>query len=88
MDWRKIGVAIAAIAAIAIAYTAIAAPLGWGGYGMPMGMMGLPMMHGYMPVYDYPQNLQNINETPKYPQSYYVPYGYYRGWHCPMMGYW
>jgi hypothetical protein len=72
-----------------------------GPMGMDMGGMmryGMPMMYrGYgMPVYDYqylqnPQNPsnQNMNETPEqYPQTYNVPYGYYGGWHCPMMGYW
>ena len=69
------------------------------GYGMMGGMMGygMPMMYGYsngMPAnnYQYPQNPQNpsnqnINGTDQYPQTYNVPYGYYGGWHCPMMGY-
>jgi hypothetical protein len=102
MDWKKVGVGVVVAAALVAVYAATAMPWGYGArYGMPMmgGMMGygyggMPMMgygmygggyQGYQP--------EQTNETyqpqsqPQYPQTGYVPYGYYGG-HCPMMGYW
>jgi len=54
-------------------------------------MMG-GMMGGYAPQYG-PSGQRygpayNYTDTPQQPQGYYVPYGYYGGHGCPMMGYW
>ena len=93
MNWKKVGI-IAALTIAAGLYVAAAMP--WGmGYGPMMGygggMMG-GMMGGYAPQYG-PSGQgygpeYNYTDTPQQPQGYYVPYGYYGGHGCPMMGYW
>lgn len=104
MDWKKAGVVVAAIAAVAAVYTATAHQFGMpmmGGYGY-----GMPMMNGMMGGYGYGgpagydgagyyqnPNPADQNQTWQYPQTYngynYRYYGGYGGWHCPMMmGYW
>ncbi|AGK62123.1 hypothetical protein Asulf_02169 [Archaeoglobus sulfaticallidus PM70-1] len=72
MNWKRVGVVVVAIAAVALVYTATAHPLGWNyGYGM-MGY-GMPMMgYGYQPAGQSTGNYAGFN-------------GDFYNWLCPIM---
>ncbi len=77
MNWKKVGIIVVAIAAIALVYIATAHPVGWG-YGYRMGPMmgyGMPMMSVVGYCYDY-ENSQDIGNNTGFNEDY--------GWYCPM----